>query len=135
MYKRQELQTALGDNRQQKTENERLRTRESAIDQRIQTALESERSRLQQEREQVASEKQQTQGLLQDLQQRLDGLSGKGGQVDLPVGLGLEEGDGKRFGNNDGSGAGNGTQWVEPGDAKTDARNSSKEPSLSLIHI
>ena len=60
---RTELQTALGDNRQQKAENERLRTRESAIDQRIQTALESERSRSQQEREQVASEKQQTQGL------------------------------------------------------------------------
>lgn len=129
---RTELQTALGDNRQQKAENERLRTRESAIDQRIQMALESERSRLLQEREQVASEKQQTQGLLQDLQQRLDGLSGKGGQVDLPVGLGLEEGDGKRFGNHDGSGAGNGTQWVEPGDAKTDARNSSKEPSFPL---
>ncbi|MCY1394053.1 hypothetical protein D3C76_417120 [compost metagenome] len=123
---RTELQTALGDNKQQKTENERLRARESAIDQRIQTALEGERSRLEQEREQISSDKQQTQGLLQDLQRRLDGLSGRGGSPDLPVGLGLEEGDGKGFGTSSVSG----THWVEPGDVKTDARNSSKEPSF-----
>jgi hypothetical protein len=43
----------------------------------------------------LAGDRQQTQGLLQDLQRRLDGLSGKGGQADLPVGLGLEDGDGK----------------------------------------
>src|SRR5690606_14443156 len=36
---RSELQGALGDNRQHKVENERLRARESAIDQRIQQAL------------------------------------------------------------------------------------------------
>lgn len=125
---RTELQTALGDNKQQKAENERLRARESAIDQRIQTALEGERSRLQQERDQTASDKQQMQGLMQDLQQRLDSFSGKGSQADLPIGLGLEEGDGKGFG----SVSGNGTHWIEPGDAKADARNSSKEPSFPM---
>ncbi|PCB62908.1 conjugal transfer protein, partial [Pseudomonas aeruginosa] len=118
---RTELQSALGDNKQHKAENERLRARESAIDQRIQSALEGERNRLEQERNQVASDRQQTQGLLQDLQRQLDGLSGKGGPSDLPVGLGLEEGDGKRF--NRGVG---GTQWVEPDDAKVDAKNGSK---------
>ena len=65
---RTELQSALGDNKQHKAENERLRARESAIDQRIQSALEGERNRLEQERNQVASDRQQTQGLLQDLQ-------------------------------------------------------------------
>ena len=45
-----------------------------------------------------ANDRQQTQGLLQDLQRRLDSLSGKAGQADLPVGLGLEDGDGKNFG-------------------------------------
>ncbi|TQG50443.1 TIGR03752 family integrating conjugative element protein, partial [Pseudomonas aeruginosa] len=70
---RTELQSALGDNKQHKAENERLRARESAIDQRIQSALEGERSRLEQERNQVASDRQQTQGLLQDLQRQLDG--------------------------------------------------------------
>ena len=124
---RTELQSALGDNKQHKAENERLRARESAIDQRIQSALEGERNRLEQERNQVASDRQQTQGLLQDLQRQLDGLSGKGGPSDLPVGLGLEEGDGQRF--NRGAG---GTQWVEPDDAKVDARNGSKEPSFPL---
>ncbi|WP_413730122.1 TIGR03752 family integrating conjugative element protein [Sodalis sp. RH22] len=111
---RNELGTALTDNKNQKTENERLRGRESAIDQRIQSALDGERRRLQQERDQVASDKQQTQGLLQDLQQRLDGLSGKGNQADLPVGLGLEAGDGKGFA------SGEGLHWVEPQDARTD---------------
>ncbi|MBV59820.1 MAG: TIGR03752 family integrating conjugative element protein [Nevskiales bacterium] len=127
---RTELQGALGDNKQQKAENERLRARESAIDQRIQTALEGERSRLQQERDQAASDKRQMQGLMQDLQQRLDSFSGKGSQTDLPVGLGLEEGDGKGFGSS--SGIGNSTHWIEPGDAKADARTSSKEPSFPV---
>ena len=36
---RAELQTALNDNRNQKSENERMRALESAIDQRIQSAL------------------------------------------------------------------------------------------------
>ena len=122
---RNELQTALNDNKNQKTENERMRARESAIDQRIQSALDGERGRLQQDREQLSSDRQQTQGLLQDLQRRLDGLSGKGGQADLPVGLGLEEGDGKGFGGTQGGAArsANGTRWVEPDDAKPSAKN------------
>ena len=119
---RNELQTALTDNKNQKAENERMRARESAIDQRIQTALDGERGRLQQDREQVASDRQQTQGLLQDLQRRLDGLSSKGGQADLPVGLGLEDGDGKSFGTGRGS---NSTRWMEPDDAKLQAKNGS----------
>lgn len=124
---RNELQTALNDNKNQKTENERMRARESAIDQRIQSALDGERGHLQQERERVAGDHQQTQGLLQDLQQRLDGLSGKGSQAELPVGLGLEEGDGKSFGGTPGGAArhSNGTRWVEPDDAKPSAKNDS----------
>ena len=80
---RNELQTALNDNKNQKTENERMRARESAIDQRIQSALDGERGRLQQDREQLAGDRQQTQGLLQDLQRRLDGLSGESGQAEI----------------------------------------------------
>ncbi|WP_321897206.1 TIGR03752 family integrating conjugative element protein [Burkholderia cepacia] len=127
---RNELQTALNDNRNAKSENERLRARENAIDQRIQGAVDGERNRLQEERDQVASDRQQTQGLLQDLQKRLDGLSAKGGQTDLPdlpVGLGLEEGDGKSFGRGHGD-----TQWVEPDDARPDAKNSSNSKGSSF---
>ncbi|TVO63330.1 TIGR03752 family integrating conjugative element protein [Denitromonas ohlonensis] len=115
---RNELQTALTDNKHQRAENERMRARESAIDQRIKTALDGERTRLQQDREQVASDRQQTQGLLQDLQQRLDSLSSQGAQTNLPVGLGLEAGDGKHFS----GGNGNSTRWVEPDDTLAQAK-------------
>ncbi|MFC4250364.1 TIGR03752 family integrating conjugative element protein [Sinimarinibacterium flocculans] len=113
---RTELQAALSDNRSQKAENERQRAREGAIDQRIQTTLDGERKRLQQEREQMARERQQAQGLLQDLQRRLEGPSGKSG-ADLPVGLGLEDGDGQHF-----SGGGN-THWIEPDDARGETKD------------
>ena len=54
---RGELQTALGDNRTQKAENERLRAREGSIDRRIQSALKNERNLMRQDRDQVAGER------------------------------------------------------------------------------
>ncbi|UQP97336.1 TIGR03752 family integrating conjugative element protein [Xanthomonas arboricola pv. juglandis] len=123
---RNELQTSMGDNKNQRAENERLRARESAIDQRIQGALDGERSRMQQERDRIASDKQQTQGLLQDLQRRLDGVGGKVNPTDLPVGLGLEDGDGKGFG------AGGGVRWVEPDDAKAEGTASGAGKGFSF---
>ncbi|ABM31110.1 TIGR03752 family integrating conjugative element protein [Paracidovorax citrulli] len=114
---RGELQTAVGDNKNQRAENERLRQRDSSIDQRIQAAIDGERNRQRQENDQAAGDKQQTQSMLQDLQHKLDQLGAKGGSADLPVGLGLEEGDGKGFGT---SGA-SGVRWVEPDDARPDA--------------
>ncbi|HBO3354291.1 TPA: TIGR03752 family integrating conjugative element protein [Pseudomonas aeruginosa] len=108
---RTELQTALSDNKTQREENERLRQREGAIDQRIKSALDNERNQLHQDRQHVASERQQTQGLLQELQQKLDGLSNKGNQADLPVGLGLEPGD-----------AAEALRWFEPDDARDDSK-------------
>lgn len=115
---RTELQTALGDNKGQKEDNERLRQREQGIDQRIQAALDNERNRLQQERNAVASEQQQTQGLLQDLQRRLDGLGQSSGSADLPIGLGLRDGDGDAFVRDE-------VRWIEPEDAKPSERTSS----------
>lgn len=112
---RSELQTALTDNRSQKAENDRLRQRETDIDQRVQNALSGEHERLQQERSQVDSTRQQTQGMLQDVEQRLDGMGHKNGQADLPVGLGLHAGDGQGLGDGD-------TTWVDPGDAPAKAR-------------
>ncbi|MFT0596273.1 TIGR03752 family integrating conjugative element protein [Klebsiella michiganensis] len=111
---RTELQTALTDNKTQKAENERLRQREGAIDRRIQSALETERNQLKNDREQVASERQQTQGLLQDLQRQFENLSNKSGHADLPVGLGLEPGDGP---------GADGVRWIEPEDARSDGKS------------
>lgn len=105
---RAELQRALGDNRQHKAENERLRAREGAIDQRIEQALESERKRLEQERGQLAGERQATQGLLREVQQRLEGLAGRGAP-ELPIGLGLTAGEGAFD-------AAASLRWIEPED-------------------
>jgi len=119
---RTELQTALSDNKVQREENQRLRQREGAIDQRIQTALESERNQLQQDRQQVSSERQQTQGLLQQLQQRLDSI-GKDDPTDLPVGLGLEPGD---------SLSSDTMRWVEPEDRRDDGKQRSSGNTSSF---
>ena len=108
---RTELQTTLSDNKSQREENQRLRQRENSIDQRISSALESERSNLRRDQQQAASERQQTEGLLADLQRRLDSIGGRGGShADLPVGLGLRDGDE--------AGMEGGVRWVEPDDAK-----------------
>jgi len=113
---RTELQTALADNKTQREENTRLRQRESSIDRRIQSALEGGRNQLREDRDQVVSERQRTQGLLQELQQRLDGIGGiKGKAADLPVGLGLEPGDGEKA-----------LRWVEPDDTRDDKHRSGK---------
>lgn len=105
---RGEVQTAVNDNQAQRAENERLRQRESDIDQRIQNAVNAERDRLHDERAKVESDQQQTQGLMQDLERRLDTLDHKN-HADLPVGLGLRDGDGASF-------AGGAMQWTEPAD-------------------
>ena len=110
---RSELQTALSDNKVQRDENQRLRQREGAIDQRIQSALDSERNQLQQDRQQLSHERQQTQGLLQQLQQRLDAI-GRDNHADLPVGLGLEPSDGL---------PGDALRWIEPEDRRDDGQS------------
>ncbi|ACT05324.1 putative secreted protein [Dickeya chrysanthemi Ech1591] len=121
---RSELQTATADNRTQHEENQRLRQRESTIDQRINTALESERANLRRDQEQFSSERQQTEGLLADLQRRLDSI-GSNGHADLPVGLGLRDGDAEGFGNEAA------IRWVEPDDARqTAGRNSNTARSF-----
>jgi integrating conjugative element protein (TIGR03752 family) len=121
---RAELKTALDDNKQQMTENQRLRQREGAIDQRIQSALETERDRVREEREQAAREQEQTRNVVQELQQRLDGLGSANEHADLPVGLGLREDD------SDALGGVTRMQWVEPEDAApADSKKRTSGPS------
>ena len=122
---RTELQTALSDNKSQREENQRLRQRENSIDQRITSALEAERSNLRRDQQQSAAERQQTEGLLADLQRRLDSIGGRGGgHADLPVGLGLRDGDE--------AGMEGGTRLVEPDDAKKAEGRGSSSGSLSF---
>ncbi|CAM5284070.1 MULTISPECIES: TIGR03752 family integrating conjugative element protein [Pseudomonadota] len=122
---RTELQTALSDNKSQREENQRLRQRENSIDQRINSALESERSNLRRDQQQAASERQQTEGLLADLQRRLESIGGRGGgHADLPVGLGLRDGDE--------TGMEGGVRWVEPDDAKKAEDRGSSSGAMSF---
>ena len=122
---RTELQTALSDNKSQREENQRLRQRENSIDQRINSALETERSNLRRDQQQAASERQQTEGLLADLQRRLETIGGRGGgHADLPVGLGLRDGDE--------TGMEGGVRWVEPDDAKKAEGSGSSSGAMSF---
>ncbi|MAC35364.1 TIGR03752 family integrating conjugative element protein [Parahaliea mediterranea] len=121
---RNELQSSLSDNRTQRAENDRLRQRERSIEQRIQTALDTERAQLRQDREQVASERQQAQSLLQDLQRQFQAMLGQGDHADLPVGLGLEAGDGEGFGA--------GVRWIEPDDAQPVENRSNQRGSFAF---
>ncbi|CAM8819976.1 TIGR03752 family integrating conjugative element protein [Burkholderia pseudomallei] len=125
---RGEVQTAVSDNQAQRAENERLRQRESDIDQRIQNAVNAEHDRLHDERAKVESDQQATQGLLQDLEHRLDTLDHKD-NTDLPVGLGLRDGDGAGF-------AGGTVQWTEPADKTPQgATRSGTTPAPSTSRI
>jgi integrating conjugative element protein (TIGR03752 family) len=45
------------------------------------------------------------------LQRQFEGLGGRAGHTDLPIGLGLEDGDGQHFGRD-------GVRWIEPDDAR-----------------
>ncbi|WP_055127989.1 TIGR03752 family integrating conjugative element protein [Pseudomonas mediterranea] len=119
------------------TENSRLRERESSVDSRIQTALGSVTQQVDEGRRQAnearlkaEQDSRQARGLLTQLQEQLSGLSGK--DKDMPIGLGLEPGDGAQL---EGPHTANDAlQWIEPSDAPTtDARGKTKSVSpLSL---
>jgi integrating conjugative element protein (TIGR03752 family) len=125
---RTELKSALDDTSRQKKDNDRLRGRESDVDQRIQSAIAAAQDRSRQDRERAAGEQQQTQGLLHDLQHRLDDLTDRGDHADLPIGLGLDAEDAGHFGDEH-------LHWVEPQGAPSTAhspKNAAKDKGSSL---
>lgn len=87
---RQELQDTRLNYQDQKAENERLRARETNIDQKINSALNSEKERLRQEQQRNTQAQQQANKLLGELQNRISSLGNKPSVVELPIGLGLE---------------------------------------------
>ncbi|MQT50544.1 TIGR03752 family integrating conjugative element protein [Pseudomonas sp. WS 5532] len=119
------------------TENNRLRERENSVDSRIQTALGSVTQQVDEGRRQAnearlkaEQDSRQARGLLTQLQDQLSGLAGK--SKDMPIGLGLEPGDGAQFEGQ--HSANDALQWIEPSDApSTSARGKTKTASaLSL---
>ena len=119
------------------TENNRLRERENSVDSRIQSALGSVTQQVDEGRRQAnearfkaEQDSRQAHGLLTQLQTQLSGLTSK--NQDLPVGLGLQPGDGAQFDRH--GPASETTQWIEPSDTlPADTRHTAKSSSaLSL---
>jgi integrating conjugative element protein (TIGR03752 family) len=108
---RKELQSLLDTNKSQKEENDRLRKRESDVDQRIRSALDGQLDQLKNDREQFNQEKQVTKSLLDTLKEQLDTKNLSSANVDLPVGLGLQPGDNEAFRGNEDS-----LIWIDPQD-------------------
>ncbi|MFK4135352.1 integrating conjugative element protein [Pseudomonas luteola] len=107
---RTDLQTQLKQNEAQAEENKRLRAREAEIDQRIAQGVKGERDRLQQTANEVERDKAETRTLLDQLKQQ---LANNSLTRDMPVDLGLEEGDGKKF-----AGSSDGVTWIDPQDGQ-----------------
>ncbi len=109
---RNQVDAAVKENKAHKAENERLLQSERAIDQRIQSALVAERERSAKERAKANTDQETTKTLVQDLQRKLEGLSGKpaAASSDLPIGLGLEDDD------DHAKHSSPSLQWVEPDD-------------------
>lgn len=108
---RTELKTLLSDNKTQQEENARLRQRDNEIDQRIQQALNLELDRAESKGPRRLNE-QETQSLLDEIKQRLstDFLNNR--NADLPIGLGLQRGDGDHFSKGESD-----LIWIDPQDA------------------
>lgn len=116
---RQELQDTRLNYQQQKSENERLRTREATIDQKIDTALKGEQDKLRQERERNTQEQKQTSSMLSELRKRLEGMSN---QVELPIGLGFDDETQDRPET---------IEWIEPLDTKPSKQHSGGTSALN----
>lgn len=121
---RSELKKSLSENDLRDAGSNQMRQFEDTVEQRIQLALEKERQRVQEEQMASGSDTD-IHGLLQNLQWQLDSLRQGGGNLDIPVGMGLQEDDGQGFQDD--------IRWVEPDDAKPkDLAGSSVEPSLNF---
>lgn len=128
---RNDVKSALQENVQQKKDNDRLHAQEAATDQRVQSAIDAEHERAQQEREKVTGAQEQTQALLQELQRKFEHLSQQSNHPDLPIGLGLEDGDGGHFDDD-------AIHWIEPQGtlhSKEKVATSHEGASLDLSHV
>lgn len=101
---RKEIQDVKKQNEDLAKENERLRQREGNIDARIDTAV---RTAAEKTANRLTETEEQAKGILSDIQTKFNELGSQNtAQVsananteeDIPVGLGLQEGDGKQFG-------------------------------------
>jgi integrating conjugative element protein (TIGR03752 family) len=111
-----ELETSVHETKAQKAENDALRQELSHIDGELRASLRSENDHWQRESEEAATDataQAQTGKRIDDLEQKVDALTGKGGDADLPIGLGLRPGDGSKFQSPAGSSS-PAIRWIDP---------------------
>jgi integrating conjugative element protein (TIGR03752 family) len=121
---RSELESTLTDYREQKGVNNDLRQRLAAIDTEVRGALQTAHQRWEASREQAATEQRSTQSALRALQQKLNSVTEKNNEADLPVGLGLRNGGSADF-------DGPSVHWVEPLKPPAGAKTPSARPDSS----
>jgi integrating conjugative element protein (TIGR03752 family) len=117
------------------TENQRLRQRESSVDSRVQSSLndvtqqfDEGRRRAEVAAQKATEESRQARGLLAQFQQQLAGLSNKNTSTeDLPIGLGLEPGDGQRIKE---AAPSDTLIWIESADGRDKPASPGKRASL-----
>lgn len=102
-----QVSQALTNNEELKRQNQELQTRLQNIDQNVAQRLNNAQQQLEQK------SKEQNQGMLDMLQKQLDTLGRQGSGSDMPIGFGVQPGDGQGF---------QGTPrldiiWIEPQDA------------------
>lgn len=107
---RGELDTALNENRTETADNGALRQKLTSIDAQVQAALHAQADHWQRESARAAtdaSNELKAQGQIENLKDKIDAITHKSDDADLPIGLGLREGE---------SPALNGPtiQWIEP---------------------
>ena len=91
-----ELQTSDHQSQAQKAENDALRRQLAHVDAQLKAALQNEDDHGRRESEEAATDaaaQAQTRSRIDDLEQKVDALTGKGSDADLPIGLGLRPGD------------------------------------------
>ncbi|MFG0634518.1 TIGR03752 family integrating conjugative element protein, partial [Pseudomonas sp. xss_2] len=134
---RSEMLSLRKGNETLQTENNRLRTREGNIDSRIQNTLSSVTQQVTEQRQQANDARQkaeqqhrETQGLLSRLKDQL--TSKPTAKSDVPVGFGLEPGDGQQF--SGGQPPADAVQWIEPSNTRAVQKGASKtEGPLSSL--
>jgi integrating conjugative element protein (TIGR03752 family) len=102
-----QVSQALTNNEELKRQNQELQTRLQNIDQNVAQRLNNAQQQLEQ------TSKEQNQGMLDMLQKQFDTLGRQGSGSDMPIGFGIQPGDGQGF-----QGApGLDIIWIEPQDA------------------
>lgn len=127
-----ELQTSVHESQAQKAQNDGLRRQLAKLDVQLKAALQNENDHWEQESREVSTDanaQAQTQSRINDLEQKIDALTDKTGDADLPVGLGLRPGDGTEFG---GPGSeSSAIRWIDPLGLPTGAKASAPQSNAT----